>query len=248
MVPYGGYMRAQDSAAYQARLAAGDNKIHYINTTGWLQSSDLETDGIHPTDNGHIKLAGLLRPFIPPYLSSSLPANDTLTVSSVNGTVALSPVGPAYVGGTVVTMTAIPSVGYAFTSWTGDITGTANPATITMDANKSVTANFTYVGTYVVQASSDVNGTITPSGTVPTTLGTARTFTMMPNSGYAVNQVTVDGASAGAVTTYTFPSTTTGTHSIAVTFLASAPVKLPISERHCVKHGERGNSGKCRCR
>jgi lysophospholipase L1-like esterase len=68
MVPHTGYMRAQDSLAYLARVAGGDAKIHYINATGWLQSSDL-VDGVHPTDAGQIKLAGLLEPLISPYLT-----------------------------------------------------------------------------------------------------------------------------------------------------------------------------------
>ena len=69
--------------------------------------------------------------------------NYTLTVSAANGTVSLSPAGPTYPAGTVVTMTATPAAGYAFSGWSGAITGAANPATITMDANKSVAAGFT---------------------------------------------------------------------------------------------------------
>jgi uncharacterized repeat protein (TIGR02543 family) len=37
---------------------------------------------------------------------------------------------------------ATPSTGYEFTGWSGDASGTVNPLTITMDKNKSVTANF----------------------------------------------------------------------------------------------------------
>jgi uncharacterized repeat protein (TIGR02543 family) len=36
----------------------------------------------------------------------------------------------------------IPNLGYIFTGWTGDASGTENPLSITMDADKTVGANF----------------------------------------------------------------------------------------------------------
>jgi uncharacterized repeat protein (TIGR02543 family) len=42
----------------------------------------------------------------------------------------------------VVQLTAVPNEGYLFQDWSGDADGTANPLTITMDADKHVTANF----------------------------------------------------------------------------------------------------------
>ena len=44
--------------------------------------------------------------------------------------------------GTDVTLEATANGDYLFTSWTGDITSTDNPVTFTMDADKSVFANF----------------------------------------------------------------------------------------------------------
>jgi len=40
------------------------------------------------------------------------------------------------------TLTAIPNHGYVFTGWTGDATGTTNPLSLTMDADKKVGAKF----------------------------------------------------------------------------------------------------------
>lgn len=48
-----------------------------------------------------------------------------------------------YNAGSVVLVTATPGLGYVFSSWSGDATGTNNPLTVTMNANKSITANFT---------------------------------------------------------------------------------------------------------
>jgi uncharacterized repeat protein (TIGR02543 family) len=44
--------------------------------------------------------------------------------------------------GTEVSIKAIPNSGYRFTGWSGSVTGTTSPITITMDSDKSITANF----------------------------------------------------------------------------------------------------------
>ena len=69
----------------------------------------------------------------------------TLATSAANGTISLNPPGGVYTNGTVVTVTAIPGIGYAFTNWSGDLGGSVNPTNLTMDGNQSVTANFSVV-------------------------------------------------------------------------------------------------------
>ena len=67
----------------------------------------------------------------------------TLTVNTAGmGTVTLSPLGGIYDVGTEVTLTASPTGMKTFDGWSGDLSGTNNPETITMDAAKSVTATF----------------------------------------------------------------------------------------------------------
>jgi uncharacterized repeat protein (TIGR02543 family) len=66
----------------------------------------------------------------------------TSTTGTGAGSIKLNPTGGLYAVGTVVTMTAIPISG-SFTGWSGDLTGSDNPATITMDADKDITAKFT---------------------------------------------------------------------------------------------------------
>ncbi len=50
-----------------------------------------------------------------------------------------------YAEGTVVILTAIPDAQMQFDGWSGDLTGTQSPITITMTDNKSVTATFSPV-------------------------------------------------------------------------------------------------------
>ncbi len=75
--------------------------------------------------------------------STPTPTSYTLSVSATNGTVTKTPNQTSYTSGTTVTLRATPNSGYTFTGWSGAVTGTTNPATIVMNANKSVTANFT---------------------------------------------------------------------------------------------------------
>jgi uncharacterized repeat protein (TIGR02543 family) len=69
----------------------------------------------------------------------------TLNVTAVNGSVVKNPDQPTYNGGDVVQLTATPAAGYQFDSWSGDALGTINPTSVTMDANKNVTANFSLI-------------------------------------------------------------------------------------------------------
>ena len=77
--------------------------------------------------------------------ASKTPVSKLLTVIiDGNGKVELNPppVGKTYDPGTVVRITAVPDSGYEFKEWQGDVTGNNNPATVTMDDNKTVTAVF----------------------------------------------------------------------------------------------------------
>ena len=69
----------------------------------------------------------------------------TLDVTALNGTVLKNPSLNAYNSGDAVVLTATPSVGYTFTGWSGDATGNLSPLTVTMNANKNITANFTLI-------------------------------------------------------------------------------------------------------
>ncbi len=75
---------------------------------------------------------------------TELPPNQYVLTTNVNGNGAVNvdPAGGIYDEGTEVTLTADADPGYFFIGWTGDLIGTENPVTITMDANKTITANF----------------------------------------------------------------------------------------------------------
>ena len=116
------------------------------------------------------------------------PTYYTLSTStSGSGSISVSPSGGSYLSGTTVTLTATASSGYEFTGWSGDLSGSSNPATITMNSNKSVTAIFTEIGTtqYTLSTSTNGSGSISlnPSGGVYDQ-GTVVTLTANASSGY----------------------------------------------------------------
>jgi len=73
-----------------------------------------------------------------------------------HGRVTTDPVGTLFPAGTVVTLTATPDPNSIFSGWSGSITGTSPVVTITMTADKTVTATFTLLETISTPA--------TPSG------------------------------------------------------------------------------------
>lgn len=78
--------------------------------------------------------------------------------------------------------------------------------------------------TYIITASAEGGGTISPNGSVTVTEGDSQTFAITPNNGYHIEDVLVDGVSVGAVSTYTF-SNVTANHTITATFERNS---LPI--------------------
>ena len=79
------------------------------------------------------------------YITASAPLTQySLTVNIVGqGSVTLNPPGGTYDVGTIVQLQAVIDAGWKFSEWSGALTGSTNPTTITMDADKTVTATFT---------------------------------------------------------------------------------------------------------
>ncbi len=83
---------------------------------------------------------------------SGSPGPHTLNIIIVGqGTVTKNLDQSTYDDGSSVTLTATPATGYTFSGWSGSITGTTNPVTITMDSDKTITATFTVISTTPVK-------------------------------------------------------------------------------------------------
>ncbi len=139
------------------------------------------------------------------------------TTATSNGTISLSPNQASYNHGSTVTVTATPNSGYTFANWTGSLSGSVNPATLTMDSNKTIGAVFAQIPTFTITPSAGLNGSISPDTMVNVMEGEDQTFTITPAAGYHIEDVLVDGTSVGAVASYTF-SNVTANHTIAASF------------------------------
>src|SRR5665648_557543 len=105
----------------------------------------------------------------------------TMAVNPSGGGTTSPAVGahPGYAENQVVNINATPASGYHFVNWTGAVTGSVNPTTVTMDANKTVTANFELDAATYYTLTMAVN----PSG------GGTTSPAVGAHPGYAENQV-----------------------------------------------------------
>ena len=65
----------------------------------------------------------------------------TLAVTASEGGTVSNP-GDTHNENTNVSLTASPALGYTFSEWTGDASGSTNPLSVSMTQNKNITANF----------------------------------------------------------------------------------------------------------
>ncbi len=81
---------------------------------------------------------------------------------------------------------------------------------------------------YAITVTAGANGTITPAGVVAVTEGADQAFQILPNPGYAVSDVRVDGVSAGALATVNFPAVGAN-HTLDATFAPASWTKADFA-------------------
>jgi hypothetical protein len=155
--------------------------------------------------------------------STELECFTIVPAPAVNG--AISPSSAVVVSrGMSQTFTVTPAANYTIADVLVDAVSAGPVATYTFSnvaSNHSLSASFNAVTlSYTITASAGTNGAISPAGTVSVSQGASQAFTITPNTGYKVLDVLVDGASVGAVTSYTFASITAA-HDISATFAAN---------------------------
>lgn len=142
-----------------------------------------------------------------------------ITVSGVNDPVTLT--DNSY---TISSLTekAIVTITYTYTVTEADVKAekvTNNVSVTSKETPDGESGGTTtkVVGNYTIIASSGANGSIDPVGSVKVAAGANQTFTITADAGYHISDVTVDGKSVGAVSSYTFEDVMTN-HTIRATF------------------------------
>jgi uncharacterized repeat protein (TIGR02543 family) len=121
---------------------------------------------------------------------STDPVNYTLTLTaSEGGTV--TPESGSFGENESVELLATPDSTYVFVNWTGSSTSTANPFSITMDSDKSYTANFVkkqYPLTIIIEGEGAVSEEIVTNGRIEDyDEGTVVQLTATPSEGWKFN-------------------------------------------------------------
>jgi hypothetical protein len=205
-------------------VASGTNQTFTITPAANYQISNVQVDNVS---------AGAVNT----YTFSNVTANHTISATFAATTTSytitatagsngsISPSGTVAVNsGANQTFNFTPAAGYKVSSVQvdGSSVGAVNTYAFSyVTANHTISATFAATRTsYTITATAGSNGSISPSGAVMVNSGAGQTFTITPASGYQVSGVQVDGASAGAVNTYTF-SNVTAPHTISATFAAT---------------------------
>ena len=121
---------------------------------------------------------------------------------SAGGTVGGAGTFPA---GSSQTVTATANSGWSFASWTesGNVVSSSASYTFTLNANRTLVANFTEI-TYTIglSASPSAGGTVSGDGTFPA--GSSQTVTATANSGWSFANWTESGNVVSSSASYTF--------------------------------------------
>jgi uncharacterized repeat protein (TIGR02543 family) len=97
----------------------------------------------------------------------------------------------------------VPAAGWSFSDWSGDLTGSDNPKSITITGNMSVTATFTELSVVTLTINSSTGGMITASPAGPYHLNDIVTLTATADTDYTFFHWTSDASGTTNPTTIT---------------------------------------------
>jgi List-Bact-rpt repeat protein len=146
--------------------------------------------------------------------------------AGVNGSISPSGTVIADQGGRIsYTITPAPGHFVADVLVDGMSTGAVNTYTFDrIEADHTIHATFA-PDTFVITATADINGSITPTGVSEVPFGSNQIYTFTAEAGFHISDVLVDGQSVGAPESYTFFGVTKG-HTIAVNFSDNTSVNI----------------------
>lgn len=241
----GGAISPTGSSSYNA----GTNATYQIVVNNCYQVSDVLVDG---------NSVGAINS----YTFSNIQANHTISASFVQTTYTVSVTAGANGSisyGTVTipagstqnitvncgdqpTFTFHPNNGYQISDVLANSVSVGTPGSYQFPAlsgNASLNVSFTQipVGTFVITSSAGNGGTISPNGTNNFSSGASQTYTISPNTCYAIADVIVDGNSVGTPSSYTFNSIQAN-HSISVSFVQiTYTVSVTVGANGSVSYG-----------
>jgi prepilin-type N-terminal cleavage/methylation domain-containing protein len=174
--------------------------------------------------NGHIIRSEAVTPFSPSTATYNLITSVAGTGAAAAGCTISTNTSNPHASGSVVLVTANPSTGWAFSSWSDDLSGSTNPTTITMNSNKYVTATFTQIS-YNLITSVAGSGAISTNTSNPHASGSVILVNATPSTGWAFSSWSGDLSGSTNPTTITMNSD----KSVTATFVSTIYTTCNIS-------------------
>jgi hypothetical protein len=153
---FNGWYETETHNAVNARISAGDSKVHYIDTTGWLvgYGTSTTTDyvnktggSVHPSRSGHVKVAKHLGPILQPYLALPFVQYRVEAEDMALSNYAVESNGSA----SFLNNVRVPTSGTGVASYTfGGASGTYDVQVNYFDENDGASAFSLYVGSTLV--------------------------------------------------------------------------------------------------
>jgi regulation of enolase protein 1 (concanavalin A-like superfamily) len=221
------------SAHYTINATAGEGGT--ISPAGSVSVNEgaSQTFTISPSAGYHISnvsVNGSSVGSVTTYTFKNVTSNNSITAQFARN--ALSITASATAGGTILpsgtvnvaengsqTFTISANTGYTINSVIVDgvsIGAVSTHSFTNITSSHTISASFTPVN-YTFTATAGNGGSISPSGSVTVPHGASQTFTISPSAGYRIDNVLIDGVSAGSVSSYVFNSVN-GPHSITAQF------------------------------
>jgi len=163
--------------------------------------------------------------------SPAVAAAKSYTITATAGTGGtISPYGAVSVpSGGIQTFTITPQSGYIISNVKVDGVSKGAITSYTFINVLAVhTISVTFVRSYTITATAGTGGTINPPGAIPVAIWGSQKFSIMPEPGFKIADVKVDGVSKGAITSYTFTNVL-ATHTISATFTTSPVIVYTLT-------------------
>lgn len=202
-------------------MVSGGNQTYTITPATGYHITDVYVDGASVGAVGTYTFSNVTANHT---IFAAFEANEyTITVTQpANGVI--NPGTTTVTYGATPTFVVTPNTGYSVTAITLNGSNVMSQAQNTngvytytlpaVSANATLTATMTQK-TFTITKNAGNNGTINGPATV--NYGATASYTIVPNAGYVVDNVLVDGMNMGAITSYTFVNVVAN-HTIAATF------------------------------
>ena len=132
-----------------------------------------------------------------------------------------------YLAGSILQLAATTNPGYQFSGWSGAASGSSTPVAVTMDAPKTVTANFNLLTT--IASTTPVEVTVTGAGCAPGTYTTPVTLAWSAGANCSISFSAIQGSGD---TRWVFTQWADGSTANPRTVTAAAGATFTIAIRH----------------